>query len=117
METSRIQRFFGEYRRYGRSGESHARIERRKTTQPNRVRIELNNVDGKIRVISRLLYRFIRKRMRPDNEDVAEINEYHRKIAELKAKEISVRAEKSRLLEMIDCTKRAYSEREKKSSS
>lgn len=43
-------------------------------------------------------YRFIRKRMRPDNADVREIEEYRRKIDKLKTKTNIVRAEKDHLL-------------------
>ncbi|KAL4091118.1 hypothetical protein QTP88_025856 [Uroleucon formosanum] len=43
---------------------------------------------------------FIRERMRPDNEDVAEIRSYHRKIEGLRTRTDELRAERDRLLEL-----------------
>lgn len=44
------------------------------------------------------MYRFIRRSVRPDNVDVIEIQEYRRKIEELKKKFDRVQAERERLL-------------------
>eukprot|EP00102_Acyrthosiphon_pisum_P008721 XP_003245737.1 PREDICTED: uncharacterized protein LOC100573050 [Acyrthosiphon pisum] len=42
---------------------------------------------------------FIRERMLPDNEDLAEIRSYHRKIEDLRTRTDELRAERDRLLE------------------